>query len=215
MTLALTALILAQATAPYADFTFVNPLPQALEPKVYAKVWQRTVERRSKVKPALLEAKRAPLTATDFVASPQTTGAAQRLVESSKGLSPEHQKVLLLGIDVGTGAYEAAVRKHNVAWAMGFLLSAAFDAAYGKELADAELDAVVRDANDVLALDPAFKKLKTPQRQKLYETCLATAVLLGSMVEAADDAKDDGLRKKAQLIGDDVLGVFQAGSKRH
>ena len=194
---------------PFAGVQFKNPMAGMLAPALTQKLWAKVVARTAKKPELIVE---PPFSARPILETTDFTPAGPRMVPASiLGPIPKQRATAILrGFEQSFDGFEAETRKNNLSWALALLLATSVQVSYDKEVADADLRALVRDFNDVLAADKAFIAQPSKQKQALYEASLSVAFLMGGMVEASTQLKDPALKKQARAIGDEMLTMFQA-----
>src|SRR5262245_37600861 len=107
-------------TNPYSGTTFNNPMSQMADVMISASInnaiLQKTIDNQHKqASTPAAPAKHEPITATDFAAGKRRLVVDQ--VVGALAPAPEQRKALAAGVEQVFTAYEAAVRKNNVAFA--------------------------------------------------------------------------------------------------
>ena len=97
--------------------------------------------------------------------------------------------------------YEKRTRKHNVAYAVAFVLLTAIEVKHRVDIPDDKLESVALAINDDLARVPSFQRLDAKSRQQAYEACILTATLM-LLYRQANNAK------VAAKLADQVLVNF-------
>jgi len=136
-------------------------------------------------------ARHQPIAASDF----KSTGKrlVVDVVVGALTSTPEQRTTLVGVVNQVFEAYEAKVRKNNVAYAMAFMFAAALVIDKGVSLSDEQTNNLAVQLNDRIVSNPAFANASQSDRQKVYETFVTTGSLMLLFNEAgktnADSAK--------------------------
>lgn len=202
----------AQFRNPYTGRMFNNPMSSYLDTVLRGRMNQRVLERmilekraaRGKEEaprpaPAPAEARR-PISATDF------TPGGPRIVPAmlASGATKAEREGARAALEQLLDAYEKEARKHNVAYALAFLLGLSAQVVKGEEVPDEQAEQLARDLNDVLAEAPQFQRLPARVKQELYET----SVIVGGMIAVLSSG---GMEAQAKQLATQVLASLQGG----
>ena len=194
--------VLSQQPNPYAGMAWNNALPSHLDAGVYQRIWSRVSNTASRPAP------KAGFEKTDFKPV-QPRSVAQALVSASKGVTAAQGKALVEGLNAGLDAFEQEARKHNVAYAVAFLLGVSLQVVNERVVTDADSEKLAQAVNDELAGSPQFKKLPAKQKQLLYETCIVVGALIGGRAAQGAEANDPEARAQARAMAQQALASFQ------
>jgi len=196
----------AQVVSPYTGGVYVDP-PGSLGMTVLNEQMRSAVasswyDKSAAAKPA----RRHPIKSTDF------KGTGKRLMEEeyyrALGASDEQKKALARVIDGMFTAFEKQGHKNNIAYALAVQIGVAIQIQTGKEVTDARAEKLALDLNDALAGDAKFRKLKSVERQKLYESCLINAALMTTFHQLGKRRNDPAMSKAAAQMASRALEGF-------
>lgn len=198
----------AQFRNPYTGRMFNNPMSSYLDTVLRGRMNQRVLERmilekragRGKEEaPRPAEAKH-PIHATDF------TPGGPRILPAmlASGAAEAEREGARAALEMILDLYEKEARKHNVAYALAFLLGLSAQVVKGEEVPDEQAEQLARDLNDVLAEAPQFQQLPARVKQELYET----SVVVGGMIAALSSG---GMEAQAKQLATQVLASLQGG----
>jgi hypothetical protein len=140
-------------------------------------------------------ARHQPISASDFKSSGQ-----RMIVDGIVGglTSTPAQKAVLVGaVNQVFAAYEAKVRKDNVAYAMAFMFAAALVIDKGVALNDDQTNNLAVQLNDSIVSNPGFTNASQGDRQKVYETFVTIGSLMLLFNESGKTSADSAKLAKA------------------
>jgi hypothetical protein len=136
-----------------------------------------------------------PIAASDFRSSGQ-----RMIVDGIVGgltTTPAQKSALVATVNQVFAAYEAKVRKNNVAYAMTFMFAAALVIEKGVALDDAQTDNLAIQLNDSIVSNAGFANASAGDRQKVYETFVTMGALMLLFNEAGKTSPDSAKLAKA------------------
>lgn len=99
-------------------------------------------------------------------------------------------------------------RKNNLAAGLTVLIGISLQVSQGKEIGDAESEALQRGLNDLLVDSGMLQKLKPAEVQALYETSVMTGGLIAAIAQNGADEHDENITKLAKALAKTVLASF-------
>jgi hypothetical protein len=187
---------------PYSGITWNNPMSSLADTMLHNKMNEAMLNAsiarsQGRAQPAATTA-HPPYTRTDF-----TPGRQRLVVDAIVGgltQNAEQRRQLVQAMAAIFDRYEQTVRKHNVAYAVAFLIGASLQVQTGQSLDDAQGEQLAQAINDTLAQNPAFANASATDKQKLYEMCvtLGGLVLLFDQVGKQDPASASAAKALAK-----------------
>lgn len=197
------ALAQSQWTNPFTGTAWDNPLSKQVGSTLLGKAPRKALQEKLRnaekkdVGPALAAKPKHPPTATDFKGT-GTRLIAEKLAESAK--TDEERGRVRDGVEKGLATFERQSRKDNVASGLGFLIGAAAQVGYARELGREDLDEIVRIVNDGLAESKRFKKMKARSKQEIYEASIITGGIVAGLAAQAKQAGDAEAQEQVRQL---------------
>lgn len=164
-------------------------------------------ERAAKAK-AVAPKPKFPLSATDFKAvGPRNV--PEQLAEGVTNPSERATAVKVYREVLAALEAEPSLRKNNFATSLGVLLGSSIEAVTGRELDAAQSATFIRDVNDALASDGAFKKVLDKDLAAASDTFLITGALIAALTEEGKGG-DVARGKLGRELAEQVLTQFTA-----
>jgi hypothetical protein len=96
-------------------------------------------------------------------------------------------------------------RKNNFANALALLLGVSLQVLTGREIDEADTDALIRDLNEQIAAGDGFRRLTAEQRTVAYDTFVIMGGLIAGIAQTAAESNDAQMARQAQDIARQTL----------
>jgi hypothetical protein len=215
--LVMVAAVLAQWTNPYTSHQFNNPLSSTLDTIINGKMQQRMLEKSIAARQAqpaaapVAPAAHKTLAATDFKPAAKGHPTVDAFL-SSPGLAPD-ARTTMRSVTDATFAALGQVRPNNVAMALAAALGTATIIVSGQPMSDAASAQLIQGVNDLLAGSPDFTRLKSRDKQAMYEKLVMTTALLAILQEGGKTSPD--LRAQSLATAQGVLQKLTGSASGH
>jgi len=180
---------------------------QAMRNSIEAQAKGQAAAPKQPAAPPKAAASRAPLSASDF----KPAGKRDVPEQLAQGVADaaERKQVVAAARDIHK-AIEAApgFRRNNVAAAMTVIVGVSVQVVSGREIPDADSQAMMLAFNDELAANETFRGLNAEQRTRIYDTFVILGGFIAGIAQAGQEANDGKLKAQAREMARDALVQF-------